>query len=190
MIRMFRCETGLHNFSNYSPYLQAWIEGIKEEDRRAYDVGFMELRHTRLDILSLLNVFCIVDALEEPDSGHEGVFLQHLVTLGKQGAGHIKSLMTSRPLPQIQKVSNTPSILQVRLEDQHVNQGISLFVEYCLQYAVHLSKSVRDRIQRSIEDRVHQSFLDARLLIDEFLDELRGKTLEVESVNQTLLALP
>ncbi|GIK04383.1 hypothetical protein Aspvir_008465 [Aspergillus viridinutans] len=175
---------------DYSPHLQAWVEGLKKEYRRVHDIGFTELWHALLDILHLLKkVFCVVDALDELDSDHADEFLQHLVALGKQETGHIKLLMTSRPLPQIQKLLNTPT-LQVRLEDRHVNRDIALFVDHCLQDAVHLSESVRDRIKGSIEDRVHPSFLHARLLIDELLDDHRGNTLEVESVNRTLLALP
>lgn len=98
-----------------SPYLQTQLEKLKDDKRESKDIAFSELWQTLLGALQLFErIYCIVDALDELDHEHTQPLLQRLVALGNVRPGAIKLLMTSRPLPQIQKVLNCASILQVR----------------------------------------------------------------------------
>ncbi|PLB44109.1 ankyrin [Aspergillus steynii IBT 23096] len=90
----------------------------------------------------------------------------------------------------IQKALNVPSILQLRLEDRQVNKDIALFLECRLSHASHLSVPAKEKVKRLIEDRVHPSFLYARLMLDELLEEHRVESLGVDRVRNALLSLP
>lgn len=101
-------------------------------------------------------------------------FLQGLVALSNQKPHQIKALVSSRPLPQIQKVlGGIYTVKTVRLENRLVNRDISRFVEYRLDQDTYVTDKVRDEIKRSIEDRVYPSFLYARLMLNELLEGLK-----------------
>ncbi|RJE23232.1 NACHT domain protein [Aspergillus sclerotialis] len=175
----------------YSPHLRMKLDGLIQDDRVTKDMAFSELWQILIGAFRLLDkVYCVVDALDELDSEHTVGFLQRLVALGELRPNAVKLLMTSRPLPQVQKVLNVSSIAQVRLEDRQVNKDIGIFVQHRLAQAVHLSETARETIRRSIEDRVHPSFLYARLVLNELLDEHRGDSLEVATVQNALVTLP
>ena len=175
----------------HSAHLRMKLDGLMQDNRVARDMAFSELWQILIDAFKLLDkVYCVVDALDELDSEHTVGFLQRLVALGDLRPNAVKLLMTSRPLPQVQKLLNVSSILQVRLEDRQVNKDIGIFVQHRLAQAVHLSETARETIKRSIEDRVHPSFLYARLVLNELVDEHKGDSLEVATVQNALVTLP
>lgn len=178
-------------FLGHSAHLRTMLDRLREEGRHARDVAFSELWQILLESLdSVDKTYCVVDALDELDSEYTLGFLQRLVALGEARPNAIKLLMTSRPLPQVQKVLNVSSVLQVRLEDRQVNKDIGIFVHHRLARAQHLSESSRETIRRSVEDRVYPSFLYARLVINELLDEHKGDSLVVATVQNSLVSLP
>lgn len=175
----------------FSPYLQARLDGLREHRRDAKDITLNEMWGLLLDALkSLDRVYCVIDALDELDSDHTDDFLKRLVALGESRPNAIKVLMTSRPLPQAHKVLNTPSILHLRLENRQANNDIALFVEHRLRQAHNLDEAKRQVIKTSIENRVHPSFLFARLTLDELLHKRSDGSLEVASVQNALRSLP
>ncbi|KAL3472288.1 ankyrin repeat-containing domain protein [Aspergillus californicus] len=175
----------------FSPHLRFQLRKWREENQRnVEDISFNELWQLLLDCFSFLGkVYCVVDALDELDSEQTDDFLRRLVHLGRTRPGSVKILMTSRPLPQIQKVLNTPSVLQVRLEDRQTNKDISLFIQHRLLLA-DVDEMTRATIKRSIEDRVHPSFLYARLMLNELLDRHRTQSINTASVDNAILSLP
>ncbi|KAL4913089.1 ankyrin repeat-containing domain protein [Aspergillus aurantiobrunneus] len=176
---------------HYSSYLRSTLNDWRKKRRVIKEVAFTELWKLLLDSFKLLpKVYCVVDALDELDSDETHDFLHRLVELGQTRPNAVKVLMTSRPLPQIQKVLNTPSVLQVRLEDRQTNKDISLFIQHRLREAQHVSDSARETIRRAVEDRVHPSFLYARLVLNDLLDDHKRSSVDVASAENALLQLP
>ncbi|KAJ5091685.1 hypothetical protein NUU61_006555 [Penicillium alfredii] len=175
----------------HSPHLRTKLDRFKQDGRAAKDIALSELWQLLLDALrSLDKVYLVVDALDEVDSEHTQGLLQRLVALGEFRPGAINLIVTSRPLPQVQKFLNVPSVLQVRLEDRQVNKDISIFVQHRLTQAHHLDESTRESIKRSIEDRVHPSFLYTRLVLTKLLEEDKEDSLELATVQNALTFLP
>lgn len=175
----------------FSPYARSTVMVWIKQERDIKDVAFSELWKLLLDSFKLLpKVYCVVDALDELDSEKTNDFLRRLVDLGQTCPDVVKVLMTSRPLPQIQNVLNTPSVLQVRLEDRQTNKDISLFIQHRLREVHHVSEAAKDTIRRAVEDRVHPSFLYARLVLNDLLDEHKRSSVDIASAENALLTLP
>ncbi|KIA75902.1 hypothetical protein HK57_00307 [Aspergillus ustus] len=176
---------------NYSPSLQKRLKDLRPT-KRVQDVAFNELWQILLDTLaSLKKVYCVVDALDELDANHTSDFLPRLVALGQFAPDKIKLVMSSRPLPHIQKILNDPTVLQIRLENTQVNKDIALFVDYRLrQSQPNLSEPALAEIRQTIGNRVHPSFLYARLLLNELLEKHSGGDWSQESVRQSLVSIP
>ncbi|RDW65756.1 uncharacterized protein DSM5745_09495 [Aspergillus mulundensis] len=177
----------------YSPDLVKRLETLRESNKRVQDVAFNELWQILLDTLgSLGRVYCVVDALDELDTRHTADFLPRLVALGQLAPDRVKVVMSSRPLPQIQAVLKTPSVLEVRLENAQVNKDIALFVDYRLRTAQlpDLDEPALAEVKKAIGNRAHPSFLYARLLLSELLDKHAIQGWSEESVRQSLRYIP
>ncbi|KAJ0415115.1 ankyrin repeat-containing domain protein [Aspergillus carlsbadensis] len=176
----------------YSPSLQKTLKDLRSRTSRVQDVAFNELWHVLLDTLgSLKKVYCVVDALDELDTNHTADFLPRLVALGQLAPDRVKLIMSSRPLPHIQKVLNDPSVLEIRLENTQVNKDIAIFVDYRLRQAQpNLSERVLLKIKQAVGNRVHPSFLYARLLLNELLEKHSAEDWSDDSVRQSLVSIP
>lgn len=175
----------------FSPYLRTKLKAWIKQERDVKDMAFAELWKLLVDSFNVLpKVYCVVDALDELDSQKTNDFLLRLVDLGQTRPDAVKVLMTSRPLPQIQKVLNAPSVLQVRLEDRQTNKDISLFLRHRLREAHHVSEGSKETIRRAVEDHAHPSFLYARLVLNDLLDEHKRNSVDIASAENVLLALP
>jgi hypothetical protein len=175
----------------YLPHLRTQVHTWIKQHRDARTFSFDELWQCVLDSFGLLDgVYCVVDAIDELNCEQTDFLLRRLVDLGQMRPQAVKVVMTSRPLPQIQKVLNTLSVLQLRLEDRQTNRDISLFIQHRLRQASDISDVTRETIRKSIEDRVHPSFLYARLMLNELLDQHKQETVDRASVENALLSLP
>ncbi|KAL2800461.1 ankyrin repeat-containing domain protein [Aspergillus keveii] len=175
----------------YSPHLRTQINTWTKQHRVSRTFSFDELWQCVLESLGLLDrVYCVVDAMDELNRDQTDFLLRRLVDLGQIRPRAVKVVMTSRPLPQIQKVLNTPSVLQLRLEDRQTNKDISLFIEYRLRQAPGISDATKETIRTSIEGRVHPSFLYARLMLNELMDQHKKETIDRASVENALVSLP
>lgn len=72
-------------------------------------------------------VYCVVDALDEMDTGNE-FFLQYLVQLAQKAPAIIKVFITSRPVPNVEEVLRFPHVLQIVLQPRLVDPDISVYV--------------------------------------------------------------
>ncbi|CEL03330.1 hypothetical protein ASPCAL04486 [Aspergillus calidoustus] len=137
----------------YLPHLRTQVHTWIKQHRDARTFSFDELWQCVLDSFGLLDgVYCVVDAIDELNCEQTDFLLRRLVDLGQMRPQAVKVVMTSRPLPQIQKVLNTPSVLQLRLEDRQTNRDISLFIQHRLRQASDISDVTRETIRKSIED--------------------------------------
>ncbi|OKL55527.1 hypothetical protein UA08_09214 [Talaromyces atroroseus] len=178
----------------HSSYLQAVLNASQTSSSDAViEMGLVELWQILTDaLLAMPNpVYCVADALDELDASDTEDLLQCIVTLGSQTPGQIKILISSRPLPQIQKVLGSVStVIPVRLENRQVNHDIAHFVNYQLDQAIDIQQKVRDKIKNAIEDRMFPSFLYARLMLNELLSKPERASLDAHMVQRSLHSIP
>ena len=122
----------LSQFLGYSPLLQCKLKKFIDDRRSLESVFFDELWRSLQSALSLLpRVYCFADALDEMDIGNE-LFMDSLIKLGQHSPATVKVLMTSRPVPRVEKVLNHQSVLQIILQQQLVDQDIAAYVSHRL----------------------------------------------------------
>lgn len=114
------------------------------------------------------SVFCVADALDEMDQGNDG-FLRALATLGQWKPGRVKVLMTSRPVPSVETPLHMIPCLKIRLEEDEVDNDISLFVRQSLETS-RIDRHHWDKITEAVPGRANGLFLYARLAMDAFLE--------------------
>ncbi|KAM0162193.1 hypothetical protein ACHAPG_001890 [Botrytis cinerea] len=86
-----------------------------------------------LGLSSFEKVYCVVDALDEMEIGEEKDFLQRLKNLATFRPQHVKVLMTSRPVQELQLVMKDASIAHISFEDDRVGKDIDLFISQRLE---------------------------------------------------------
>lgn len=140
------------------------------EDRRSLDsVSPGKLREELTNALTFLHrVYCIIDELDETDID-EHAFIDKFVELGKQDRSSIKVLLTSRPLPRLESVLRSPSVLQIRLERQFVDLDIAAYIDHRLQTQEALDNTLYYAVKHAILEKAQGSFLYSRLMMDESL---------------------
>ena len=170
----------------YSPLLQSKLKELLRNNRSLESVAFDELWDNLIAALSILpRVFCIADALDEMDMGNEA-FMRQLIQLGNRCSSPVKVLMTSRPLPWIEKVLNAPSVLQIPLRLPLIDHDIAIYVESRLS-ATDLPQETKTAIQQTIRGKSEGLFLYARLMMDDLFDS--GK-LQIDHIHDALSKLP
>lgn len=172
---------------NYSPLLQSKLRKFLDDNRKLDSVAFDELWQVLLDALSSLpQVYCVVDALDEMNVGNES-FLSLLVQLGQESRSSVKLLMTSRPVPRIEAILKDPSVLQIALRQQFVDEDIAIYVNRRLSDA-HILQERSFEIQQTICNKAEGLFLYARLMMDDILES--GKYDTNEGVWDILTKVP
>ena len=112
--------------------------------------------------------FCVADALDEMDLGHDA-FLQALGDFGIWRPSKAKVLITSRPVSCVEVPLRTTKRLQIGLREDLVDGNISTYV----QSALSTSKIPRERwqtIANAVPGRANGMFLYAKLAMDAFLE--------------------
>lgn len=181
----------------YSPSLQSELKRHMEDDQRLDDISTDEFWHILLHAVAFIpRLYCVVDALDEMDIS-KLAFLDRLVELGKQQHSVIKVLMTSRPLPRIESILRTPSILQIsilqiRLQQNMVDTDISIYANHRLQE--HADVSLNDEIRKNIRNAIctkgQGSFLYARLMMDNLLDDTTQISSNGSDIEQLMKKIP
>jgi hypothetical protein len=170
----------------YSPLLQSRLKELLKNNRSLESVAFDELWYNLVAALCTLpRVYCIADALDEMDTDNES-FIQRLIQLGKRYPSSVKVLMTSRPLPRIEKVLNEPSVLQIPLRLPLIDHDIAIYTQSRLS-ATDLPVKTKTCIQRTICTKSEGLFLYARLMID---DLFNSDKLHIQRIHNTLSKLP
>ena len=179
----------LSQLLTYSPYLQhqfkKWID-----DRRSLDsISLTELWKTlQSAIAPFSRIYCVADALDEMDEDNEE-FLFDLVKLGQLRPTSIKLLLTSRPLPRVEKVLRDRSVLQIALQENLVEPDILLYIKHRLSH-YKMSEPTRRIAEGTIHRRSKGLFLYARLVIDDVLDPVNGHLANEESLELALAKVP
>ena len=101
------------------------------------------------------------------DFGNE-LFMQKLASLGQRYPSRIKILMTSRPLPYIEKALSHSEAIQLVLRSQLVDHDILTYLNTKLR-ATDLPEESKAAIKRELGSKAQGLFLYARLMLDEIL---------------------
>ncbi|CAI4215619.1 unnamed protein product [Parascedosporium putredinis] len=161
-----------HQLLQYSPPLQKKlaaqmeIERSRSIDSLSIDDMWNDLRMAFANLPG--KVFCIADALDEMDSGHD-TFLQALGALGQWRPQTVKVLITSRPVPTVELPLRTIPCLQLRLDEQHVDADIATYVNFTLAKS-EIPKAHWPIIRDAVPGRANGLFLYAKLAMDAFLE--------------------
>ncbi|KAH7149027.1 ankyrin repeat-containing domain protein [Dactylonectria estremocensis] len=113
--------------------------------------------------------FCIVDALDEMDQGHDA-FLEALGALGQWQPEKVKVLITSRPVPSVEGQLRQVPCLHIRLRESLVDVDIATYVQVALS-----NSAIPQRDWQVITDAVpgqaNGLFIYAKLAMDAFLQQ-------------------
>ncbi|KAM0310091.1 hypothetical protein ACHAO8_008412 [Botrytis cinerea] len=141
-----------------------------------------------LGLSSFEKVYCVVDALDEMEIGEEKDFLQRLKNLATFRPQHVKILMTSRPVQELQLVMKDASIAHISFEDDRVGKDIDLFISHRLESMFEgRNPDVQLSLQSIICDRSARIFLYARLILDQLIPAVASKQqLDLEEIASTL----
>ena len=154
----------------YSPPLQVRLHGYVEDGRELKSFSIHNLwEELKVAIASLPKVYFVVDALDEMDRGND-LFLQQLAKLGSLSRSRFKVIITSRPVASVEMPLRQASILQIRLEDEHVDRDITTYVASRLSGSC-IPESQHGMIKQAVPGRANGLFLYAKLAMDAFLKE-------------------
>lgn len=112
----------------FSPPLQKKLKDLLDQRRGLETLSLDELWELGLSAMAnCTRTYCVVDSLDEMDSGNE-YFMRKLVRLGREKSCFVKLLVTSRPLPHIEKVFSDPHVTQLPLRPQLVDRDIAIYI--------------------------------------------------------------
>ncbi|KAL5329318.1 hypothetical protein ACEPPN_002829 [Leptodophora sp. 'Broadleaf-Isolate-01'] len=177
----------LSQLLQFSPWLQLKLKMLVKEGRILDSVSFDDLWELLVSAVSATagKVYCIADALDEMDFGND-LFMQKLATLDQKCPSRIKVLMTSRPLPYIEKALAHTGLVQLVLRSQLVDQDILKYLSAKLN-ATTLPQELKAEIERVLGGKSQGPFLYARLMLDEILGSSKS---DFEGICDALEKLP
>ncbi|KAL2203308.1 ankyrin [Sarocladium strictum] len=152
----------------YSPPLQKRLaEYVRDGARLSELTSTTLLEDIKKAFLSLPSkVFCVVDALDEMDIGHE-VFFEELAALGTYRPRTVKVFVTSRPVPRVEVPLRKCASLVVRLDEDLVDNDIYTFVRTTLETS-DIPKGQWATIAQAVPGKANGLFLYPRLAMDAF----------------------
>ncbi|KAL2211233.1 ankyrin, partial [Sarocladium strictum] len=136
-------------------------------------------------------VYCVVDALDEMDDADFDGMVRKLVALGATAAGSVKVMMTSRPLPKIEKALTNPGIAYLKLDPAMLYPDVARYVNTRMaSLEKPLSEDKTQLVRDTICERASGLFLHARLAVDNLAEGLRDGEITEESLPGSLERIP
>ncbi|KAM5343633.1 hypothetical protein ACJ41O_012170 [Fusarium nematophilum] len=168
---------------SYSPPLQTQLKAYVDANRSIESLSMDNMwKDLRMAFAGLRGkVFCVADALDEMDRGHDA-FLKTLGSLGQWQPAVVKVLMTSRPVPTVEAPLRQTPCLHLRLQEGLVDIDISTYVQFALSKSS-IPQSSWQAIANAVPGRANGLFLYAKLAMDAFLEP-------GADINQVLSRLP
>ncbi|RMJ27427.1 hypothetical protein PHISP_01683 [Aspergillus sp. HF37] len=154
----------------YSPPLQEQLRSYVTTNRPIESISMEDMWEDLRTALARLpgKVFCVADALDEVDRGHDA-FLDALGALGQWRPGKVKVLVTSRPVPRVEGPLRKTPCLHLRLQENLVDVDISIFVQHTLSNSS-IPRNDWPVITNAVPGRAYGLFLYAKLAMDAFLE--------------------
>lgn len=135
-------------------------------------------------------IFCVADALDEMDDECSG-FVARLADLGTIKPASVKVLLTSRPVPKIEKIFRSPEVLRLKLDPMLLCPDVAHYIEARLSaLSPRLSPKVEELTKNTICDRAQGLFLHGRLTTDNLTEGLRDGRITEATLPDSLEALP
>ncbi|CAG9998801.1 unnamed protein product [Clonostachys byssicola] len=168
---------------SYSPPLQVRLKESVDKRQSLSNVPMATMwQEIKSAVAYIPKVYCVVDALDEMDSNQDA-FLQALAELGRWRSSRLKIIITSRPVPKVERPLRQESILHIRLDEKHVDEDIANYVAHHLDKTSKvLTLEQKEIIKRAVPGRANGLFLYAKLAMDAFLEA----NADVEEVLKTL----
>ncbi|KAL7944948.1 ankyrin repeat-containing domain protein [Trichoderma barbatum] len=153
----------------YSPPLQARLKDYLDEHRKIETLSITEMfRDLRLACTYLSKVYCVIDALDEMNLGNDQ-FLHELAKFASWQPLKIRMIITSRPVPAVEIPLRPYLTVQVRLEEQLVDQDIAVYVQRLLTES-DISENDQNKIQQAILEKASGIFLYAKLVMEQVME--------------------
>lgn len=173
----------------HSPSLQSHLKDYLDKRRSLDSVAVDELWSLLIKALcNLPRVYCIADALDEMSLGND-IFIEQLVRLGQVKPATVKVFMTSRPVPRIERILKTKSVLQITLGQRLVDRDVAVYIEHRLA-KVEAPKDVRKDIQQTLISKSQGLFLYTKLMMDDLLANSTVCISQPASLKDALEKLP
>ena len=136
-------------------------------------------------------VYCVVDALDEMDDADFDGMVQKLVALGTITSGRVKVMMTSRPLPKIEKALASPGIMHLRLDPEILSPDVARYVNTRMATLERPLTEAKTKLVRDVIcERASGLFLHARLAVDNLAEGLRDTRITEETLPDSLERIP
>ncbi|KAI3316527.1 ankyrin [Xylariaceae sp. AK1471] len=154
----------------FSPPLQSALKKNLEEGRTVDSLSTSDLwRHLRRALLYLPRAYVVVDALDEMDQNKDGEeFFALLAELADWAPSRIKVVVTSRPVPYVERHLRLVRTFDIWLEERMVDTDIATYVEHRLSESS-IPKEQHGAIKAAVPGRANGLFLYAKLAMDRFL---------------------
>ncbi|KAK3901858.1 ankyrin repeat-containing domain protein [Staphylotrichum tortipilum] len=147
-------------------------------------------------------LFCVVDALDEMDDDELEDVTEKLVALsttalggnggcGADGVAEVRIMMTSRPLPHIERVLAHPDVVRLKLDTVLLSPDVARYVDARMATLdPPLSDEKNGLVRHAICERANGLFLQARLMTDNLAEGLRDGRVTAETLPDSLDRLP
>ncbi|KAJ5675173.1 uncharacterized protein N7477_005107 [Penicillium maclennaniae] len=171
----------------YSPDLRSVLKQLRQDFPEVGSVPFGKLwKCLATSLQSMKKVYCVVDALDEMESGHDE-WLEEFLNLGRQYPQSIKIIVTSRQVPSVEKHMGGSSLVDLRLDRRRVDRDISTFVTQRLeQTQLGLSPTEVEKITNAICERGKGLFLYSKLMLEELLRSPRDMCSRIHNLPEGL----
>ncbi|KAJ5211656.1 uncharacterized protein N7498_003302 [Penicillium cinerascens] len=172
-----------HKLIDSSLHLQSALEQLRKDFPAVESVPFDQFWEClATGLQSVDRVYCVVDALDEMEQGHDR-WLEQFLDLGRQFPRSIKIITTSRQVPHVEKHMQGTCIVDLRLDRLHVDQDISVFVmQHLKESQLDLGLAEIEDIKKAICENGKGLFLYARLMLDELLRDPKDIQIRVHNL--------
>ncbi|KAF5263184.1 hypothetical protein FOXYS1_6075 [Fusarium oxysporum] len=152
-----------------SPPLQLALKSLALEGRDAASVDSLSIaelwRLLRVALTSISKAYFVVDALDEMDHDMMEHFLHLLDQLGNAYPDRVKLIITSRPIPTIERIVRNLKLLDIRLNNDQVSPDILKYLHHRLDQVSQTLEN-REAIVYEILKKADGLFLYAKLTMD------------------------
>ncbi|KAF8474206.1 hypothetical protein BDZ91DRAFT_779864 [Kalaharituber pfeilii] len=135
-----------------------------------------ELQHQFVAVTSLFEeVFLVIDAFDECNQDDRKEILNGLTSLFQHCSAKLKLCVTSRPEKDIKHAFTSSGFDTIKIEAKKVDQDISCFVQYQLQFRTHdhciLNEEICKEIEYALVSKANGMFLWAKCQVDEIFEQ-------------------
>lgn len=167
----------------YSPPLQVRLKEYLDERRTIETLSITEMfRDLRLACTYVPKVYCVIDALDEMNLGNDQ-FLHELAKFASWQPPKMRMMITSRPVPAVETPLRPYPTVQIRLQEQLVDQDIVVYVQRLLSSS-RIPKDDQNKIQQAILEKAGGIFLYAKLVMEQIMEQ----DANIEHILETLPA--